>query len=276
MADRLTPREEAEILAYISNNWGREDTIEAPPPVAPAGEGTMLSLVKAQPKKQLITVDMTRIAPPEILGYAPGSWVVVLQAEVIENSGFPETRIPLEAEIQAGAGGTQTVLFSDAYKAIVPLYSSYAKVKVGWQQVDENTAQVFQNLGQGIPRKVRVRATVQRSFADGELSTRTVPVAIWFASVPEGSRRITIPPLAKCWRLSMGDPSQVTSSGLTYAIRTGFDNGGAVVDADSDSTRIENFARNLCCRPLNPNAGELLLSAPDGPIVADVVFELGL
>lgn len=200
--------------------------------------------------KRLLTATKADIAPDE---RGPGSWVVSLQAEVIEN-GAPTGPIytPLVARVSYGTGGASQTIEVDAFRSIFAIPADDFTIDVGWSQPGtENTS--LANPVQ-VPLRTRVTALVHRSQETGEsVPTRTCSLIQDLA--PPFAITVPIPAQAVSW--TIGSPYPITSASVPISAASLYSGSPGAGETRSDSPEpavITAMIRGRCFREIPANS----------------------
>lgn len=196
-----------------------------------------------------------------------GSTVLVLQSDMVEAESGGNI-LPIVANVEMGAGGARNKFQIDAWRAVVPLPVSDVRVSVGWDHLLANS---FNN--QVLPKKVRVTATLHRTWASPALMTRTRRGTF------DSSIQFRVSPFARSWRVFSDFPEQVASTS-DWVVGEGLGVGSVQnIDAAYDGADFVDMIRFACERryPANADYQQLTVNSLTGAWAGlfTVVQELG-
>jgi hypothetical protein len=246
---------------YKFTNLGNTVSL-APPPGAIVVE----DLPSLPTYQSLVQADLLKDYPEAADNQTPGSWVIALDGQVIDDQSNGLTYAPIVCQVIMGAGGSTHVVEVDPWQAIVPVPAGYVDVRVAWDP-DQIVRQSVSPLPLLLPRRVDITATIQRSFAAG-FATKT-----------------------KCFEFDSGNQTQIQiplpnfaeSFSVHGAATTGFSNyqkfldgagevaitsdlpsppgpNGFTLERITDADLWATLVANACTRPLPPANGGMVIT----------------
>lgn len=216
-------------------------------------------------------VGLTRILtirPTDLMSQSPGSWVISLNASILEPNTFPlpsagvQEYVPIVAKVTYGTGGVSSYFEVDAWRSLFSVPSNDFIVEVGWRVVgtdilpDDQPPGIYFPIA--IPDAIQVTATAHRSLETGE-SIPTCSFMLPLNGEAGGiiQRTVNVPPQAVSWCLSLGGTPALGAALGSAAVTSG--SGGTYVDT-LDSTQLVSMIRGQCFRPLSGLADSIELN----------------